>query len=202
MACDDIALARGLAASLNAEPKKTPGPPPRKAQRGSRLITVVLGLIGALVVIAAAAVLVSNIFLYVARVDGYGMEPTLRQGEIIVAVPKNNFEPGEIIVFHYGENLLVKRVIALAGDTVDMGENGQVSVNGQVINEPYVLSPSLGYADIEFPYQVPDGALFVMGDNRTASRDSRLSIIGSVSLEQVAGKVWLRVWPLNSFAFM
>ena len=110
-----------------------------------------------------------------------------------------SFSPGDIIAFYHGNKLLVKRYIAGPADYVSIGEDGTVSVNGQLLDEPYLPEKALGETDIELPYQVPDQRHFVMGDNRSASIDSRSSIVGCISEDQIVGKIIFRVWPLNVF---
>jgi len=135
----------------------------------------------------------------VLRVYGSSMSPTLQNGQILVSVKSKSFSPGDIIAFYHGNKLLVKRYIAGPADYVSIGEDGTVSVNGQLLDEPYLPEKALGETDIELPYQVPDQRHFVMGDNRSASIDSRSSIVGCISEDQIVGKIIFRVWPLNVF---
>lgn len=151
-----------------------------------------------LVTIAAVAVLVAVLLLPVLQIYGESMTPTLAEGEIVVSVKGARFETGDVIAFYYNNRVLVKRVIAAAGEWVDIDENGVVTVNGIVIDEPYVSEPALGECDIELPYQVPEGRVFVMGDHRSVSVDSRSTTIGCVAEEQVVGKIVFRVWPMRA----
>lgn len=152
-----------------------------------------------LIVASAIAILVATLWLPVLQIYGESMSPTLNDGDIVVSLKTSDFETGDIIAFYYNNKILVKRVIAQAGDWVDIYEDGTVTVNGEVIDEPYLSDKSLGECDIELPYQVPDGKIFVMGDHRSVSIDSRSSQIGAVSQEQIVGELVFRVWPLNSF---
>ena len=153
-----------------------------------------------LVVVAALAVLVAVLFLPILRIYGTSMHGTLDGGDIAVSVKSNSFEPGDIVAFYYNSNLLVKRVIASAGDWVDISEDGTVYVNQQELDEPYLKEPkALGETNIKLPYQVPEGKIFVMGDNRAVSIDSRNSSIGCIAEEQLVGKIVFRVWPLSGF---
>lgn len=156
----------------------------------------------ALVVVAAVAVLVATMFLPVLQVSGSSMEPTLADGDVIVLFKQSTFKTGDLVGFYYQNKLLLKRVIAGPGDTVDMDEEGNVYVNGELLEEPYVTEKSLGESDLSYPYQVPNGRYFVMGDNRTTSIDSRSSAIGCIEADQIVGKVILRIWPLNRLSLL
>ena len=152
-----------------------------------------------LIVVAALAVLAATLWMPVLRVYGSSMAPTLHNGEIIVSVKTKDFSSGDIIAFYHGNKLLIKRYIAGPSDYVNVDEDGNVSVNGTLLDEPYLAEKAYGEADIEFPYQVPDQRYFVMGDNRSVSIDSRSSIVGCIAGDQIVGKVVFRVWPLSAF---
>jgi signal peptidase I len=153
----------------------------------------------ALIIVAAVSVLISTLWVPVLRVYGESMLPALRDGEVVVSFKQSAFERGDIVAFYYNNKALLKRVVAVAGEWVDIDENGVVSVNGEALDEPYAPEKGLGKCDIELPYQVPDGRWFVMGDRRASSVDSRASAIGAISDEQIIGKVAFRVWPLSAF---
>ena len=152
-----------------------------------------------LIVVAALAVLAATLWMPVLRVYGSSMAPTLHNGEILVSVKTKDFSSGDIIAFYHGNKLLIKRYIAGPSDYVNVDEDGNVSVNGMLLDEPYLAEKAYGEADIEFPYQVPDQRYFVMGDNRSVSIDSRSSIVGCIAEDQIVGKVVFRVWPLSAF---
>lgn len=160
-------------------------------------IKTVFSTIGILLVVASVAILISSLFMPVLRVVGSSMKPSLDDNQIIVTLKTAEFSRGDIIAFYYNNKILLKRVIAVQGDKVTINDKGDVYVNGELLDEPYVISKSLGECDIAFPYQVPDSKVFVMGDNRETSVDSRSSVIGCVSDEMIVGKVIFRVWPLN-----
>jgi len=151
--------------------------------------------VNSLLVVAAVAVLISMLFLPVLRVTGTSMTPTLQNDELVICNKTGNFAPGDIIAFHYNNKILLKRVIGTAGDWIDMKEDGTVYLNGERLEEPYVDELAYGECDLEFPYQVPDNRIFVMGDHRSTSVDSRSSTVGCVADEYIIGKVFLRLWP-------
>ncbi|MEE1002575.1 MAG: signal peptidase I [Acutalibacteraceae bacterium] len=152
-----------------------------------------------LVVVAAVAVLVATIWMPVLQIHGASMTPTLEEGNIVISVKGSDFEPGELVAFYIGNKILVKRCIAGPGQWVNIDEDGNVTVDGKTLDEPYVKDKALGDCDIELPYQVPDSRYFCMGDHRATSVDSRSSTIGCVSEEQIVGKIVFRVWPLPNF---
>ncbi len=150
-----------------------------------------------LITVAAIAVLVATLLLPVLRIYGNSMTPTLQDGEIIFSLKTSDFEQGDIVAFYYNNKILVKRVIAGPADWVDMDEDGTVYVNGELLDEPYLTERAYGECNIELPYQVPDGRIFVMGDHRSTSVDSRNTAVGCVSQEQIVGLIVFRVWPLT-----
>ena len=152
-----------------------------------------------LLTVAAVAVLVATLLLPVLRIYGSSMTPSLREGDIVVSVKEMNFDRGDIISFYYNNKILVKRVIAFEGEWVNIDEDGNVYVNGTLLEEPYLQERAFGECDIQLPYQVPDGRVFVMGDHRATSVDSRSSTVGCVFEEQVVGRILYRVWPLRDF---
>ncbi len=156
----------------------------------------------ALIVVAAVAILLATLFLPVLQVSGTSMEPTLSDGDIILLIKTDNFETGDLVGFYYQNKLLLKRVIGQAGDVIDIDEEGNVTVNGILLDEPYLSEKALGETDITYPYQVPDNRIFVMGDNRNTSIDSRSSAIGCIELDQIVGKVVMRVWPFNRISLI
>lgn len=150
-----------------------------------------------LLVVAAIAVLVATLWLPVLQVVGSSMEPNMETGDIVLAVKNTEFEQGDIVAFYFNNKILLKRVMAKAGDEIVIEVDGTTSVNGEELVEPYIRDKGLGQCDLEFPYQVPDGRLFVMGDHRATSIDSRLSVMGCIPSEFIVGKVIVRIWPFN-----
>lgn len=153
-----------------------------------------------LVTVAAAAILAATLFLPVLRIYGTSMEPSLTEGNIVFSVKSSSgLQRGDVIAFYFNNKVLVKRVIAFPGEWVDIDRDGQVSINQQQIDEPYLTERALGDCNIELPYQVPDGKVFVMGDYRSTSVDSRNAAVGCIADEQLVGKLVFCIWPLTSF---
>ena len=152
-----------------------------------------------LIVVAAVAVLVATVWMPVLQIYGASMAPTLKKGNIVISVKGADFEPGDLVAFYMGNKILVKRCIAGPGQWVDIDADGNVYVDGKLLDEPYLTEKALGDCDIELPYQVPDNRYFCMGDHRSTSVDSRSTTIGCVSDEQIVGKIVFRVWPLPDF---
>ena len=156
-----------------------------------------------LITVAAVAVLVAVLFLPVLHIYGQSMNGTLDNGDIVLSVKSSAMNTGEIVAFYYNNNILVKRVIANSGEWVDIDQDGNVYVNQKRIEEPYLREPkAYGETDIELPYQVPEGKVFVMGGNREVSIDSRNTSVGCVDQEQVVGHIVFRVWPLGKIGFV
>lgn len=158
--------------------------------------------VGALVVVAAIAALIATLILPVLQIAGTSMEPNLNNGDIVVLMKSNKLENGELCAFYYSNKILVKRIIAGPGDYLWIEDDGTVYLNGEPLDEPYLQEKSLGECDVEFPYQVPENAYFMMGDHRATSIDSRSSVIGCVAEDQIIGKILFRIWPLSQLKWM
>ena len=169
----------------------------KRIRRGSLYWQALRGTVAVLVVVAAIAVLITTLFLPILQISGDSMSPTLEHNEIVILLKSKDFQRGDLIGFYYQGKILLKRVVALPNDEVAIDAEGNVYVNGELLDEPYVTQKSLGDCDLEFPYRVPGTGYFVMGDQRTNSVDSRNSAIGAVSQEDIIGKVFLRVWPIS-----
>lgn len=171
----------------------------RRVKYRSRYRSVLRSTVYTLIVVAAIAVLVATIWLPVLQIYGSSMTPTLKEGDIVVSVKESECEQGQLLAFYIGNKILVKRCIALPGQVVDMDDDGNVYVDGKLLDEPYLTEKSLGNANISFPYQVPESRYFCMGDHRETSVDSRHTEVGCISQEQIVGKIVFRVWPFSNF---
>lgn len=156
----------------------------------------------ALITAAAVAVLVATLWLPVLQIFGTSMTPTLQEGQIVVCVKMEEMKAGDVVAFYYGNKVLVKRYIAGPGSWVDIQEDGTIIVDGVVQEEPYLTEKALGICDLEFPYQVPDGTHFLVGDQRKTSVDSRHSTVGCIPTDEIVGRIVYRVWPMDVFGLI
>lgn len=170
-----------------------------RLQYRSRYGRALRSTLRALAVAAALAVLVATLWLPVLRIYGSSMWPTLTDGQIVLCVKTRSFAPGDVTAFYHGNKLLIKRYVAGPSDWVDIDDSGNVTVNSEPLEEPYLAEKAFGQTNISLPYQVPEGRYFVMGDNRDASVDSRNTAVGPIAMDQVVGKVFFRIWPLREF---
>ena len=155
----------------------------------------ILTITGILVVAAAITALLATRLFVLLEINGASMAPTLNEGEIVILRQTKDIETGDLVGFYYGGKILLKRAIGSAGDYIDIDEEGNVYVNNEMIDEPYLEEKKLGRCELDFPYQVPEGMIFVLGDNRAVSIDSRIKAIGCVENGQIVGKVAFRAWP-------
>ena len=153
-------------------------------------------------VIAAAIVAVIALFFPILRIYGSSMSPNLNEGEVVLSVKSSHVKQGDVVAVNFGNKLLVKRCVAVAGQQINIDAEGTVSVDGQPLEEPYLAEKALGDCTTQLPYQIPEGQYFVMGDNRSKSQDSRNANVGCVAGEQILGKVLLCIWPLSSFGIV
>jgi len=152
-----------------------------------------------LIVVAAIAVLVAVLLLPVLQIYGSSMNPTLEEGDIVLSIKGADLQTGDLVSFYIGNKLLVKRYIAGPGQWVDIDPDGNVYVDGVLLVEPYISENAFGDCDLVLPYQVPENRIFVLGDHRESSADSRNTAVGCIAEEQIVGKIVFRIWPLSQF---
>ena len=174
----------------------------KREKNRRRFWKIIKNTIYTLIIIAAIAVLITTLMLPVLQIAGTSMEPTLNNGDIVVLLKTSKLHYGDLCGFSYSNKILIKRVIAMPGDTVVIDESGNVIVNGEILEEPYITDKGLGECDIEFPFTVPENTYFLMGDHRTTSIDSRSTVIGCIPTEQIVGKLFFRVWPLSDLELL
>lgn len=166
-----------------------------RVKQGARFRAVLRSTLSTLLVVAALSILISTAWMPVLQIYGTSMEPTLREDDVVLVAGGSSFSQGDLIAFYIGNKILVKRCIALPGQWVDMDEAGNVYVDGALLDEPYLSEKSLGDANIELPFQVPENRYFCLGDRRASSVDSRHTEVGCIADEQIVGRVVFCIWP-------
>lgn len=164
-----------------------------------RYIRTIRSTVFTLITVAAMAVLIATLWMPVLLIYGSSMTPTLEDGDVVVSRKTGAMKQGDIVAFYYNNRLLVKRYIAGPGDWVNLDKDGRVFVNGELLEEPYVDEYDYGETNVEFPYQVPESRIFVMGDHRSVSIDSRNTAVGCIAKDQIVGALVLRIWPIKMF---
>ena len=173
----------------------------RRERYKRRFRRVLRKTVDALIVVAAIAAIIATLVLPVLEIAGTSMEPNLNDGDIVLLVKTDKLETGDLCAFYYSNKILIKRVIATPGDYLWLEDDGTVFLNGTELQEPYLTEKALGECDISFPYQVPENAFFMMGDQRETSIDSRSSVIGCISSDHIIGKIVCKFWPISEFAW-
>lgn len=188
--------------TVDSLPTKTQVETERKRYRRQKAYNKALGgTLYVLTIVAAVAVLIATLVLPVLQIEGTSMEPTLVHGDIVLLTKTTNFERGDLCGFSWNNKLLIKRVIGIPGDWIEIDTDGTVYLNGEKLDESYATDLAVGECDLEFPYQVPQEQYFVMGDMRESSIDSRNTLIGCVEKDQIVGKVFFRIWPFKTMRF-
>lgn len=174
----------------------------RKRYRRQKAYTKALrGTIYVLTIVAAVSVLIATLILPVIQIEGTSMEPTLFNGDVVLLTKTTKFDRGELCGFTWNNKLLIKRVVGLPGDWIEIDGDGTIYLNGKKLEESYVEHKALGECDLEFPFRVPQEQYFVVGDMRKSSIDSRNSLIGCISKDQIVGKAFFRIWPFKNIEF-
>lgn len=181
----------------------TDGLSPEKAAkvrfRWIRIFDFTGSVMSALVII----LLMFSFILRPTRVVGTSMVPTLGNGDWLVTTKQSEYVYGDIVVItqpNEHNEPLIKRVIATEGQTIDINfTSGQVFVNGRELDESYIADLTHNSGDVKFPLVVPKGTVFVMGDNRNHSSDSRFSGVGFIDTRYILGKASLRLLPFGDF---
>lgn len=187
---------------LSSLPTKKQVETERKRYRRQKAYNKALsGTVYVLTIVAAVAVLIATLVLPVLQIEGTSMSPTLTNGDIVLLTKTTNFDRGELCGFSWNNKLLIKRVIGLPGDWIEIDTDGTVYLNGEQLDEPYAKQLAVGECDLEFPFQVPQEQYFVLGDMRESSIDSRNTLIGCVEKDQIVGKVFFRIWPFKEIRF-
>lgn len=174
-----------------------------KRERYNRRFRHILrSTVNALIVVAAIAALVATLLLPVLQIAGTSMEPSLKDGDIVLLVKTDRLKTGDLCAFYFSNKILIKRIIGTPGDYLWINPDGTVYLNGTELPEPYLTEKALGECDVEFPYQVPENHYFMMGDHRETSIDSRSTVIGGIAEDQIIGKILCKIWPLNQFEWI
>lgn len=150
-----------------------------------------------LIVIVAVSSVCATLFMPVIEVTDSSMKPLYNDGDIVLTVKSNKFKTGDVVAFYHGNKILIKRVIGVEGDFVNIDKDGIVYVNGKELKEDYIKEFKKGDSDIKYPVQVSDGSIFVLSDDRDVLTDSRTINVGQIKTSDVIGKIILKVWPLK-----
>ena len=150
-----------------------------------------------LIIIVAVASVGATLFMPVIEITDSSMKPLVEDGDIVLTIKSNSFKTGDVVAFYYGNKILVKRVIGVQGDFVNIDKDGIVYVNGEELKEDYVKEFLKGESDIKYPVQVSDNSIFVLSDERNVLTDSRSENIGTIKKENIIGKVIFKVWPIK-----
>ena len=174
----------------------------KREQYHRRFKRLLRSTVSALIVVAAVAALIATLLLPVLQIAGTSMEPSLMDGDIVLLMKTDRLKTGDLCAFYYSNKILIKRIIATPGDYIWINPDGTVYLNGTELDEPYVAEKALGECDVEFPMQIIEKSYFMMGDQRETSIDSRSSVIGNISQDQIIGKIICKFWPLSEFTWL
>ena len=173
----------------------------KRTRHNSHRRAIVRNSVLVFVLLATITVLAVNLWFPVLQISESSMSPTLENGQAVVALRKQDVRVGDLVAFYQDNHIVVKRVIAGAGDLLDIDAGGHVSVNGSILDEPYVHTWAVMSGNLPYTYYVPDGCIFVMGDSRSSPVDSSTLEIDTIPHERILGKVIFRIWPLNLMGY-
>ena len=173
----------------------------KRYRRKKAYFKALRGTVAVLTYMAAVAALIATLVLPALQIEGTSMEPTLVNGDIVLLAKTTVLDRGDICGFSWNNKTLIKRVIGVPGDWIEIDTDGTVYLNGEKLDEPYAVQIAFGECDLEFPFQVPQEQYFVLGDMRESSIDSRNTLVGCVETEQIIGKIIFRVWPLKEIQY-
>ena len=171
--------------------------PRRKKKKPARTVLKVFLILLLTVLVLAIGASVYMVMQYGYVVYGTSMAPSLVEGDLVLAIPKSLPVTGDLVSFNNGDRVLIKRAIGCPGDEISVSEDGRVTLNGIELNESYALFTEGDAGDVSYPLTVPEHFYFVMGDNRASSVDSRYSVLGMVSEQDINGRIFLRLWPMR-----
>ena len=171
--------------------------PGRKKKKPARTVLKVFLILLLTVLVLAIGASVYMVMQYGYVVYGTSMAPSLVEGDLVLAIPKSLPVTGDLVSFNNGDRVLIKRAIGCPGDEISVSEDGRVTLNGIELNESYALFTEGDAGDVSYPLTVPEHFYFVMGDNRANSVDSRYSVLGMVSEQDINGRIFLRLWPMR-----
>lgn len=169
----------------------------KAARRREKFVQLLKNTFASFIVALAVIMIISAMFFPLLRMTGTSMEPVLEPDNLIVCRRTADCSPGDIIAFYYNDVILVKRVVAKEGDVVMVNMDGTVLVNGNEFPERFPEAVARGICDIDMPCTVPEKSVFVMGDSRAASLDSRSSMIGCIYEEKIVGVLLFRIFPFK-----
>ncbi len=171
--------------------------PRRKKKKPARTVLKVFLILLLTVLVLAIGASVYMVMQYGYVVYGTSMAPSLVEGDLVLAIPKSLPVTGDLVSFNNGDRVLIKRAIGCPGDEISISQDGRVTLNGIELNESYALFTEGDAGDVSYPLTVPEHFYFVMGDNRANSVDSRYSVLGMVSEQDINGRIFLRLWPMR-----
>jgi len=169
---------------------------PKKIRKfpGGKFGKTIVSIVAVLTAVGALSVLLSFYIFPVVTISG-NADPHYRNGDVVLLMKPFSGRPGQLCAIKWQNKLILRRVIACSGDTVSIDETGNVFLNGELLTESYVTAKALGKCDLVFPYEVPEGKVFVLGDDRENAVDSRNQAMGAIDEDDIQGHVIGKIWP-------